>query len=1472
MTIIFLDPQRDIIVAELNNVDDDIYWDDVHEQSVDGVNTLSFKCLTSSHIPEDRARILVRAERVGWQEFIMTEKVVLDDIVEVYATGSEQELDKLKNIPPAKYEGWTLEQYFALLVQDTGYQVGFIEYSGTQTLEFEDDMGGYSFSRLFSKAFGVEPALRIELKDNQIAGRYLDAVERQGSYKGKEIEYGKDLIGIERRHYPEREVTGLLVIGPEREDGTRLKVTVTDDDAFQRWNRNGQHLIERYEPQTDDKDMTVARLEALGRTELKKRIDSIDEYVVKAAVIESEYPNEYVGLGDPIRVKNTEYTPPLYAEARVLKVTRGVSDVGAETKEYEVGNVVLYDEDDILAEWKVLQKQYGMRVIKSPTAPPGNPNIIWIKTEVGSDFEIAHTWNGSEWIAITPTRAEQIGAETPEGAQDKADQARQEAKEYAESRAEWERLQGHAVQLLTEKAGYEQQFNEAYNAPTLYTPAIKSALLAAWNEYLAKFNALYNAISSASADEAITQAERDDIELKTIAYRAAVANFEAKHSAALKDIAAGLAKDAEDAATDFTEMYAQKEISQGLVAPSNPVGGDLWIDTSLDPYQWKQWNGTSWVILDRTNLAQFDGQIDASQIAPNAVTAEKIVNGSITTIKIGDLAVDATKIAAGAILTDKLVDGAITTIKLGNLAVDNSKLAANAVTATKILDGAIAEAKIAAGAVTELKIGTGAITNLKLAALAVDAAKLAAGAVTDIKLATGAVTNEKLANLAVDAAKLAEGSITATKIADLAVGNAAIQNGAITNAKILDAAITTAKIGDAQITAAKIAALAVGTAAIQDAAITNAKVGALDASKITTGRLDAARVQIGSGTEFAAGYDPTLIQVGGRNLLTNSGSFKDLTGWAAGGGSISLADKDGFKTIYAPTTVYPMTGNLQILEPNTEYVVTVEAMFESNYATTSATPNHLYVRKVSDNSNATVSGFSVIGGNRTLQANKWEKVSVSFKTIDTTDALYLKFHLYVGSTSVNKWLKSVKIEKGNKATDWTPAPEDNPALLWQFSDTTFIDGGKIYTNTVTANQIAAGTITAAQIASGTITATQIATNAITTDKINANAVTTAKINTGAVTANEIATNAVTAVKIAAGTITAAEIAGLTITGDKIAANAITAAKILAGTITANELATNSVTTIKIATGSVTANEIATNAITAVKINAGAIETVKLAANAVTADKIAANTITAAQIAANTITSNLIATAGLDAGVIKFGTMSGARIAANTITTTQLAAGSITAASGIIADLAITSAKIADLAVTGAKIANASITDAKIQSLSASKLVAGSVISQDITFTGKLASGLNTDFIQMQDGEIRAHHDAYTENGRTLLNIKDSPLVLYDGNTLNGDIFPRSQIKTYVHTVNVPVPAASYTTNSNILYTLNITDSMNLGMQDVYLVMFQAISKEWRAYEELNGRVFDQGELSSIKGRISPNYAYTSGGTTVQVQVIIIGSR
>ncbi|MGY3718900.1 phage tail spike protein, partial [Sutcliffiella cohnii] len=66
---------------------------------------------------------------------------------------------------------------------------------------------------------------------NQIIGRYVDLLPRVGEWRGREVEFGRDLLGIERKEKTDI-VTALVGLGPIQEDGTRIEVFVEDKEAL----------------------------------------------------------------------------------------------------------------------------------------------------------------------------------------------------------------------------------------------------------------------------------------------------------------------------------------------------------------------------------------------------------------------------------------------------------------------------------------------------------------------------------------------------------------------------------------------------------------------------------------------------------------------------------------------------------------------------------------------------------------------------------------------------------------------------------------------------------------------------------------------------------------------------------------------------------------------------------------------------------------------------------------------------------------------------------------------------------------------------------------------------------------------------------------------------------------------------------------------------------------------------------------
>lgn len=130
--------------------------------------------------------------------------------------------------------------------------------------------------------------------------------------------------------------------------------------------------------------------------------------------------------------------------------------------------------------------------------------------------------------------------------------------------------------------------------------------------------------------------------------------------------------------------------------------------------------------------------------------------------------------------------------------------------------------------------------------------------------------------------------------------------------------------------------------------------------------------------------------------------------------------------------------------------------------------------------------------------------------------------------------------RANAENATTAANLANTTLAnWCYNnDKTYINGGKIYTGTIAAAQIAANAVTAVKIASGAITTDKLAAGAVTAAKIAAGTITADKINvTDLFSKNITATGTITGVTLKSAVInsTSGNIGGFTIGKDTISA-------------------------------------------------------------------------------------------------------------------------------------------------------------------------------------------------------------------------------------------------------------------------------------------------------------------------------------------------
>lgn len=226
-------------------------------------------------------------------------------------------------------------------------------------------------------------------------------------------------------------------------------------------------------------------------------------------------------------------------------------------------------------------------------------------------------------------------------------------------------------------------------------------------------------------------------------------------------------------------------------------------------------------------------------------------------------------------------------------------------------------------------------------------------------------------------------------------------------------------------------------------------------------------------TAYNVGSTPEGIVVGGRNLATNTN--KGTTGWGwnmqTGGCTKTLVSENGVDTCKLTRDSVAQTGWSVIefsyigrskWEANTDYTVSIDVRAS---VSTSMDPDFRH----SDSSNMLIQSCKAVN-NKTV-ANVWTKLVWVVKSAATLPSGTSQNTYFTGMNSnvgVSYQFKNLKIEKGNTATDWTPAPEDyvsyvdveyylstSPTSLsggsWSTIAPTWVNGKYMWSRTVTTD-------------------------------------------------------------------------------------------------------------------------------------------------------------------------------------------------------------------------------------------------------------------------------------------------------------------------------------------------------------------------------------------------------------------------------------
>ncbi|HDA2179000.1 TPA: hypothetical protein O4455_002331 [Staphylococcus aureus] len=483
----------------------------IHKRNVND-NSEMLELLISSERAEkfrERHRVIIRDSNKQWREFIINwVQDTMDGYTEIECIASYlADITTAKPYAPGKFEKKITSEALKDVLSDTGWEVSEqTEYDGLRTTSWTSYQTRYEVLKQLCTTYKMVLDFYIELSSNTVKGRYVVLKKKNSLFKGKEIEYGKDLVGLTRKIDMSEIKTALIAVGPENDKGKRLELVVTDDEAQSQFNLPTRYIWGINEPQSDDQNMNETRLRSLAKTELNKRKSAVMSYEITSTDLEVTYPHEIISIGDTVRVKHRDFNPPLYVEAEVIAEEYNIISENStytfgqpkEFKESELReefnkrlNIIHQKLNDNISNINTIVKdvvdselEYFERKIHKSDTPPENPvnDMLWYDTSNPDVAVLRRYWNG-RWIEETPNDVEKLGGITRE-------------------KALFSELNNIFINLSIQHASLLSEATELLNSEYLVDNDLKADLQASLDAVIDVYNQIKNNLESMTPETA----------------------------------------------------------------------------------------------------------------------------------------------------------------------------------------------------------------------------------------------------------------------------------------------------------------------------------------------------------------------------------------------------------------------------------------------------------------------------------------------------------------------------------------------------------------------------------------------------------------------------------------------------------------------------------------------------------------------------------------------------------------------------------------------------------------------------------------------------------------------------------------------------------------------------------------------------------------------------------------------------------
>ena len=443
---------------------------------------------------------------------------------------------------------------------------------------------------------------------------------------------------------------------------------------------------------------------------------------------------------------------------------------------------------------------------------------------------------------------------------------------------------------------------------------------------------------------------------------------------------------------------------------------------------------------------------DIHEIVAGSVTTDqlyadlaRLAVAQITTANIKEANIDWAQIAELTAQIANISKAQITTANINAANINWAQITSLSAAIADIATAKIGEAEIKSAQITDLEAEVARIAAAKIAVADIDWAHIkdlvagtaifTAGVGDKLHIARLAVTEANMVSLSVGEllVKGQDGSFYSVSVD--ADGNIVTEKKQVVNSDVKDLSINAGeKIIEGTVTAACLNAndIFANNATIKQLIAANIDVDTLFAREATINSLNAMDIRGNKYLQLYVTDKVDGISIGGRNLLRNTNQGTTNWDWSmqTGGKTIEEYLDGGVRAVKMTRDATPHAGwsvisyaigkdAYVLLEPDAEYIVSMD------YKSTVAAPNGISVNICTGE--ATDHAIQTATYDKAIPADEWTHIAVPIKTKPALPAFnYQLVYLTGFSSAVNSVhiFKNLKLEKGNKSTDWSPAPED----------------------------------------------------------------------------------------------------------------------------------------------------------------------------------------------------------------------------------------------------------------------------------------------------------------------------------------------------------------------------------------------------------------------------------------------------------------